>query len=217
MASLVGRCRGVRRALADGGRAQAGAKPDVPVGQGWTSAQDTASAEPSSGRRTTTETAGQRAGERLPLRRCRDRPQSGTAPRPRESSRILASDALDRSGSRSSSSSSTCRSVDLCPCRLEASLLFDDIGVEPLATRIPSTRRRRSDSPAVRRSRPGTTRRFSPDATVDPAPTRRCASRGQPQSPRPGYRAAAPSCSSMRRSWLYFATRSVRLALPVLI
>jgi len=34
---------------------------------------------------------------------------------------------------------------------------------------------------------------------------------------RPGKRAAAPSSSSMRNSWLYFAMRSVREADPVLI
>ena len=34
---------------------------------------------------------------------------------------------------------------------------------------------------------------------------------------RPGYWAAAPRSSAMRNSWLYLATRSVRLALPVLI
>src|SRR5690606_24880747 len=34
---------------------------------------------------------------------------------------------------------------------------------------------------------------------------------------RPGYSAVSASSSAMRRSWLYFATRSVRLALPVLI
>ena len=33
----------------------------------------------------------------------------------------------------------------------------------------------------------------------------------------PGYTAASPSSSSMRRSWLYFATRSVLLGAPVLI
>ena len=33
----------------------------------------------------------------------------------------------------------------------------------------------------------------------------------------PGYCAASNSSSSMRRSWLYFATRSVRLGAPVLI
>src|SRR5919107_1684110 len=34
---------------------------------------------------------------------------------------------------------------------------------------------------------------------------------------RPAYRPVFPSASSMRSSWLYFATRSVRLADPVLI
>ena len=34
---------------------------------------------------------------------------------------------------------------------------------------------------------------------------------------RPGYEAAGPSCSSMRMSWLYFATRSLRDGAPVLI
>src|SRR6185437_3740453 len=34
---------------------------------------------------------------------------------------------------------------------------------------------------------------------------------------RPAYLAAAPSSSSMRSSWLYLHTRSVRLAEPVLI
>ena len=34
---------------------------------------------------------------------------------------------------------------------------------------------------------------------------------------RPGYSAVSASSSAMRRSWLYLATRSVRLALPVLI
>ena len=34
---------------------------------------------------------------------------------------------------------------------------------------------------------------------------------------RPAKRAMGPSSSSMRRSWLYFATRSVRDAEPVLI
>ena len=33
----------------------------------------------------------------------------------------------------------------------------------------------------------------------------------------PGYTALPPSCSSMRSSWLYLATRSVRLGAPVLI
>ena len=33
----------------------------------------------------------------------------------------------------------------------------------------------------------------------------------------PGYSAFAPSCSSMRSSWLYFATRSERAGAPVLI
>jgi hypothetical protein len=33
----------------------------------------------------------------------------------------------------------------------------------------------------------------------------------------PAYRAAAPSCCSMRISWLYFAVRSLRARLPVLI
>ena len=33
----------------------------------------------------------------------------------------------------------------------------------------------------------------------------------------PGYTAEAPSCSSMRRSWLYLATRSERQGAPVLI
>src|SRR3954462_1795382 len=33
----------------------------------------------------------------------------------------------------------------------------------------------------------------------------------------PPYWAASPSCSSMRRSWLYLAMRSLREALPVLI
>ena len=36
-------------------------------------------------------------------------------------------------------------------------------------------------------------------------------------APMPGYTALAPSSSSMRSSWLYFATRSVRLGAPVLI
>src|SRR5215217_1865707 len=34
---------------------------------------------------------------------------------------------------------------------------------------------------------------------------------------RPGYSASAPSASSMRSSWLYFATRSEREGAPVLI
>src|SRR4026209_2596344 len=34
---------------------------------------------------------------------------------------------------------------------------------------------------------------------------------------RPAYTAARPSSSSMRRSWLYFATRSERAGAPVLI
>src|SRR5262249_61610509 len=34
---------------------------------------------------------------------------------------------------------------------------------------------------------------------------------------RPGKVASAPSCSSMRSSWLYFATRSERDGAPVLI
>ena len=37
------------------------------------------------------------------------------------------------------------------------------------------------------------------------------------KAPIPGYTAALPSSSSIRRSWLYFATRSVRLGAPVLI
>src|SRR2546429_4466638 len=38
-----------------------------------------------------------------------------------------------------------------------------------------------------------------------------------PYSPLPGKNATSPSSSAMRSSWLYFATRSVRDALPVLI
>ena len=34
---------------------------------------------------------------------------------------------------------------------------------------------------------------------------------------RPGYSASAPSASSIRSSWLYFATRSERDGAPVLI
>ena len=34
---------------------------------------------------------------------------------------------------------------------------------------------------------------------------------------RPAYAAASPSISSMRSSWLYLATRSVRAGAPVLI
>ena len=34
---------------------------------------------------------------------------------------------------------------------------------------------------------------------------------------KPGYTALLPSSASMRRSWLYFATRSLRLGAPVLI
>ena len=34
---------------------------------------------------------------------------------------------------------------------------------------------------------------------------------------RPAYLPAEPSASSMRSNWLYFATRSLRLADPVLI
>jgi len=41
--------------------------------------------------------------------------------------------------------------------------------------------------------------------------------RGQCRKPLLRYSAASPSCSSIRRSWLYFATRSVRLTDPVLI
>ena len=33
----------------------------------------------------------------------------------------------------------------------------------------------------------------------------------------PGYTALAPSCSSMRISWLYFAVRSLLLGAPVFI
>ena len=40
---------------------------------------------------------------------------------------------------------------------------------------------------------------------------------GLQKASRPGYSAAAPRSSLMRSSWLYLATRSVRLALPVLI
>ena len=37
------------------------------------------------------------------------------------------------------------------------------------------------------------------------------------KQPRPKYLAPEPSSSSMRSSWLYLATRSVRLGAPVLI
>src|SRR5262249_18156589 len=37
------------------------------------------------------------------------------------------------------------------------------------------------------------------------------------KAPKPGYTAREPSCSSMRSSWLYFATRSLRAGAPVLI
>ena len=37
------------------------------------------------------------------------------------------------------------------------------------------------------------------------------------KAPKPGYWAAPPSSSSMRSSWLYLATRSLRLGAPVLI
>ena len=39
----------------------------------------------------------------------------------------------------------------------------------------------------------------------------------QRKTVRPGYSASPPSASSMRRSWLYFATRSERDGAPVLI
>ena len=37
------------------------------------------------------------------------------------------------------------------------------------------------------------------------------------KAPNPGYTAAPPSSSSIRRSWLYLATRSLLLGAPVLI
>ena len=37
------------------------------------------------------------------------------------------------------------------------------------------------------------------------------------KAPRPAYTAAPPSDSSMRMSWLYFSTRSLRAGAPVLI
>src|SRR5262249_38972540 len=41
--------------------------------------------------------------------------------------------------------------------------------------------------------------------------------RARGKAAQPGYVAVAPSCSSIRRSWLYFATRSLRAGAPVLI
>src|SRR4051812_41669007 len=51
-------------------------------------------------------------------------------------------------------------------------------------------------------------------AAVHPAHQRPASCR---MAERPAYFAAPPSSSSMRSNWLYFATRSVRLAEPVLI
>src|SRR6476646_282111 len=41
--------------------------------------------------------------------------------------------------------------------------------------------------------------------------------RARGKADQPGYSAIGPSCSSIRSSWLYFATRSVREGAPVLI